>query len=525
MIFLQIIQTGSLATDSTKDWTVKVDVKNLTQGTTYYYRFRDEQNRYSVIGRMKTAPSGNQSDLKFAVTSCSSVFSGFFNAYRRIGARDDLNLVIHLGDCVYDFIDGNEAVRVPSPYAQPPQNLAEWRDRHEYYLLDPDLRYVRQQHPFALLWDNHDMAFSDKNVPLQAFMEWTPMRQIDSADFKKIYRKLSYGDLADIFILDVMLYRDVELIDSNEYSILGTEQYNWFLNELGASTAKWKIIGSQKMFSYWGAQSLGAIIPTPGGVLNVATWDGYMLERKNVLDFIDANDIDNVIIITGDSHVSMAADLTRDPTGTNGEYNPLTGEGALGVELLPTSISRGNFDELGLPQLLLDALYSLSAQENPHHLYEELVEHGYGIWHLQRDSAIAQIWYNDILQQTNNEELGAEYIVYDGVNHYKRPGQQFPVDTVSSVEKLPEGYFISQPYPNPAGDEVMIDFSFSTNEQLSVQIYQTQLLSKLKLSRSMELSMYQKGTMRISIGDLPVGSYVVYIIGRQLEATRIFVKQ
>jgi len=271
MIFLQIIQTGSLATDSTKDWTVKVDVKNLTQGTTYYYRFRDEQNRYSVIGRMKTAPSGNQSDLKFAVTSCNSVFSGFFHAYRRIGARDDLNLVIHLGDYVYDFIDGNEAVRVPSPYAQPPQNLAEWRDRHEYYLLDPDLRYVRQQHPFALLWDNHDMAFSDKNVPLQAFMEWTPMRQIDSADFKKIYRKLSYGDLADIFILDVMLYRDVELIDSNEYSILGTEQYNWFLNELGASTAKWKIIGSQKMFSYWGAQSLGAIIPTPGGVLNVAT--------------------------------------------------------------------------------------------------------------------------------------------------------------------------------------------------------------------------------------------------------------
>ena len=520
--FTQALQTGSLTTDSTIDWTVKIDVPNLMQGTTYYYRFRDEQGNYSVTGRTKTAPSGNSSELKFAVVSCSSAYSGYFNAYRRIGERDDVNLVIHLGDYVYNFADANEEVRIPIPYPANPANLDEWREREAYWLLDPDFRFVKQQHPFTIMWDNHDLALSDVNIPTKAFLEWTPTRVLNQTDVKKIYRKLSYGGLADIFILDVMLYRDIELISADEYSILGTEQYNWFLNELGASTAKWKIVGFQKMFSYWGAQGLDAIIPTEGGVFNVATWDGYMLERKNVLDFIDANNIDNVIMISGDSHVSLAADLTRDPTGSDGEYNPETGEGALGVELLPTSVTRGNFDEQGLPDFLLNVLYTINAQNNPHQVYVELTKHGYGLWNLGQDSAIGQIWYSDILVSTTEEDLGKELVVYNGANHYKRAGQQLP----SSIKDiLPAGHFISEPYPNPAADEIKIDFSFSSNQNLNIEVYHVQLLRKLKLTQKTTTGINQKETIRFSTSDLAPGTYIIYISGKEIQAAKVFVKQ
>ena len=116
--------------------------------------------------------------------SCSSIFSGYFNAYRRIAERNDIDLVVHLGDYIYDFVDADEQVRVPVPAPVDPQTLAEWRERHSYYLLDPDLRAARQMQPWAVIWDNHD---TDGDSPqhtadaMQAFLEYVPMRLTNPA--------------------------------------------------------------------------------------------------------------------------------------------------------------------------------------------------------------------------------------------------------------------------------------------------------------------------------------------------------
>jgi alkaline phosphatase D len=520
--FAQLVQSGTITANSTADWTVKIDVQDLSAGNTYYYRFTDELGNRSVIGRTRTAPNGASSELNFAVISCSSAYSGFFNAYRRIGERDDVNLVIHLGDYVYDFVDPNEEVRVPDPYPAQPQNLTEWRQREAYWLLDPDLRFARQQHPFTIMWDNHDLAHNDVTIPTQAFLEWTPTRVLNQQDPLRIYRKLQYGDLAEIYMLDVMMYRDEELIGVDEYSILGTEQYAWLTDELAQSTAKWKILGSQKMFSYWGAEALEGIVPTDGAVFNVATWDGYMLERQRLLDFIDSTDTDNIIFISGDSHVSLAADLTRDPTGSEGEYDPETGEGALGVELLPTSISRGNFDELGLPSFLLELLYPVNYQGNPHHQFVELTKHGYGIWRLEPDSAVAQIWYSDILAASSTETLGMEKVVYDGANHYKRDGQSPPA-TIPE-DKLPEGVHISKPYPNPTQDVLNLDIQVPSYTEIEVHIYEVQLLRKLKLSSSKTNRVDGATTLSWSTSGLKTGLYVIYLKGEGFEAARTFIK-
>ncbi|MDX2001207.1 MAG: alkaline phosphatase D family protein [Chitinophagales bacterium] len=522
--FANVVQSGQASTDSSVSWTVKVDVTGLSASTTYYYRFKDAQNRYTPIGRTRTAPNGPKSNLQLAVISCSSVFSGFFNAYRQIGLRNDLDLVIHLGDYVYDFIDEDEEVRVPDPYAQPPGNIQEWRDRERYYLLDPDFRLARQQHPFSIMWDNHDLADNDKDVCTKAFLEWTPTRVINQTDPKRIYRKMSYGDLLDIFILDIMLWRDQETLPNGEESLLGTEQWDWFMDAFTNSTAQWKIIGSQKMFSYWGVSGpLATFIPTQNGVLNLGTWDGYQLQRKELLDTIANRGINNVIVISGDSHVSLAADLTRDPQGDS-EYDPETGSGGLGVEFLPTSVTRGNFDELGIPTSLQSFIIDLSTQSNPHHRYVELVQHGYGILDIKPDSAIAQFWYCPILQTTNDQVMGKEMVTLNGMNHWKRPGQTIDT-TTSAVFVAAKSFGIGDVFPNPVGEKLNIDIHSDKTQTLKVSIYELETFKKVTQVYQQEVSAKKKTLLGVDTSKLGNGIYIVYIEGKDGAAARTFLKR
>lgn len=135
--FATIVASGTYTADSSTDFTVNIDATGLSAGTIYYYRFSDGQGHYSERGRTKTAPAAHTSQLTMGVMSCSSIFSGFFNAYRHLGNREVFDALIHLGDYIYDFVDENEKVRIPSPYPQEPENTAEWRARHRYYLIRP----------------------------------------------------------------------------------------------------------------------------------------------------------------------------------------------------------------------------------------------------------------------------------------------------------------------------------------------------------------------------------------------------
>jgi alkaline phosphatase D len=501
--FTTLTTSGTVTTDSTTDWTVKVDAAGLTANTRYYYRFRDGQGNTSLIGRTLTAPVGDVSNLKFAVTSCTSVFSGYFNGYRRIAERSDLNLVIHLGDYIYDFIDEAEEVRVPDPYAVKPTNLNEWRERHRYYMHDPDLRLVRQMHPFMHMWDNHDIA-GDRDITTQAFFEWTPSRVVNLQDQKRFYRTASYGDLVDIIMLDIMIWRDVDEVSPGEFSVLGTEQQTWFLDALQQSTAKWKIVGTQKMFSYWGVT--GAFPSS----FNQGTWDGFTAERELVLDVIEDNSIENVIVISGDSHLSVACDLSKDPT--NGSvYDGNTGDGGLGVEFCPTSLTRGNFDELGLPNALLNILYDLSYQGNPHLLYNEFTEHGYGVLDIGEDSTTASIWWSDIFQIANTETLGKQLVVYNGVNHWKRDGQTY--NPVSVNDLLGTNEPLVKLYPNPADNAINIDLTVPGNEVVSISIIEFHSYKRLSHLSTLSKNVQGQSVITLPISHLSAGMYLVFIQG------------
>ncbi len=517
--FNNVVVSGDTLTDASRDYTIKIDVAGLQPNTTYYYRFYNNQNQYSAIGKTKTAPEGNVDELKFAVASCSSIYSAYFNAYRKIAQRNDLNLVIHLGDYVYDFVDEDEQIRVPDPYPTEPANLTDWRNLHKYYMLDPDFRLARQNHPFAIMWDNHDFTFSTGTSGQQAFMEFTATRQVNDTAFNFIYRKLAYSNLADIILADALQFRDTDEIAPGQFSMLGNQQFQWFKETLTGSTAQWKVVGTQKNFTRWKVPALSQVVGDPEGTLNKKSWDGYDLERLKVVETLRDSQINNVIFLSGDMHVSIAAEVAIDPIDSN-NYNPETGMGSYAVEFMPTSIGRGNFDERGFSPTFLNVVYDVSNASNPHHRYIEVTEHGYGILHLKKDSSIAQFWYQDILNVTENENLGRQMTVMNNENKWKR----YPNDNTSAQDIFSKKPLVKI-YPNPVGNELHISLDYISRQPLKASIFSlagiwhgTLVIDGSKLA-------FEQNTATIATDNLKKGVYILAIEGKDFYLGNMFMKQ
>lgn len=540
--FLNVVQSGTIVTDSTKDWTASVDVSNLNAYTTYYYRFQAPNGNYTRKGRTRTAPAAsgvsNVSHLRMAVASCSSVFSGFFNSYQQIAQRLDLDVVLHLGDYIYDFVDPDEEIRVPQAYPSSPTNKQEWRERHQYYLMDPDLRLARQMHPWIVIWDNHDTDYNGNLTEAEesraAFLEYVPMRLVTPTDTKKIYRKFSYGNLVDIFMVDILLYRNIDNLPSGDPSILGDLQYNWLTTELQNSTAKWKLVGNQKMMCGWSVANIPTFFPVTignGSVLDTKSWDGFDAARDRLLDFIENNNIDNVMVLSGDAHVSMASDLHQAPTGSG--YNSNTGNGSVAVEFLPTSITRGNFDEMGYPGWVVTAVEGYMASANPNQVFSNIVDHGYGILDLKSDSAIAEFWYMDILNATTNQTFETGLLLKDSENHWHRTNMSSPTDSKDYSQTLTSNKTIQTAdrdpqlmvFPNPSDGQFSITFELKKTEALSIDVVEvaTGKLIKSVLKRSFEANEKQK--LAIDLRNLPAGSYYLRLKGESLETGKVIVIQ
>lgn len=516
--FANIVASGSGITSAAKDFTLTVEATGLLANVVYYYRFQEPGGAYSLRGRTKTAPTGSVDSMKVAVLSCSSIYSGFFNAYARLAERTDIDVVIHMGDYIYDFVDEDEEVRVPVPYPTEPNTLNGWRDRHEYYLLDPDLRQARAQHPWVVMWDNHDLRPSNPAAGAQAFREWVPTRVADTTQPTRIYRSFVFGDLFDLHMLDILLFRDVDTIAGNETRILGNQQNDWFINSWLASTTKWNLLGSQKMTGGWYSRGLPQIpdLPTDGDFFSTNSWDGYVEDRRQLFSLFDSLGRRNNVFISGDAHISMAMDLAIDPFDSI-QYNKSTGVGGVGVEFLPTSIARGNFDEMGLDPGLVGAAVFLSKSVNPHHVYMELVQHGYGVLNISKDSITAEFWYSPILQVSGTETLGQQLVVHDGAGHWQRtmPTSVAPVFSTSLTD------FISHIRPNPASD--WIEFDIESDYPAEAQIILMSVAGKRFDIKDMRT--LAGGSVRsIYVGHLPSAVYIIQVTTAEGSMVRQFVK-
>lgn len=548
--FSNIVNSGNVITDSSKDWTIKIDVDRLQAGKTYYYRFKSPDGIYSLIGRTKTAPYSNVSNLRFAVISCSSIFSGYFNAYKRIAERADLDAVIHVGDYIYDFVDMDEPNRVrPIDTGRTLVSLDDFRSIHAYYHLDPDLRAAHQQHPFIILWDNHDMSWSRGDSlsdpkyagAIQAFYEWTPIRE--PADRKKMYRYLSYGGLADIVLSDVTHFRQKPFLppgtsgsDDPNRKLWGDEQYSWLTDKLKSSTAKWKIVASEKQFGQW--DLVGVPTGTTQGIgfvslLSEGDVNEYNADRVRFLKFLRDNKINNTIVISGDLHFSFAMDLCENPFNPQ-YYNRYTGDKSVAVEFQPTSITRVNLDEKTkglLPPALINSITENSLQINPHHRYADLVQHGYGILDLRNDKATGEFWYcNKLLLNDTVQKMDAAFEVYDTINHWNRiklttptipllqapPLAPFELATALYNTKVLDAKV--ELFPNPAQDIATLKIVTEKNKQISVKLIDIATGRTIKEIFSGDI--INTKYLHIDVSDIPNETVLVLISSGEEQACK-----
>ena len=422
--FIGLVHDSLVTTDASRDFTVKVDADGLQSDRAYWYRF-SSSGAVSLEGRTRTlpAPSAQPERLRFAVTSCSSYPHGFFGVYRMMANRTDLDFVLHLGDYIYEYEEGGYGDGAPIGRTLDPAHeiisLDDYRRRYALHRSDADLQECHRRHPFIAVWDDHETADNSwkdgannhndgegdwlerKANGIQAYFEWMPIRPF-ADDRERIYRRFQFGQLADFLMLDTRLYgRDEQLtlpIDPARHdpsrTLLGDTQKAWLKDNLTASTSRWKFLGQQVMMGQLQVLEIQRLIPadTPLDTyssliaLNMDQWDGYAAEREELFDFVRAESIDNLVVLTGDIHSSWANELYQNPAAVTGGLL----ERPLGVEFVTPSVTSPGF-----PAGAAELASALLPVVNPHIRYSELQTHGFILVDVDQDRTQAEFYYQE----------------------------------------------------------------------------------------------------------------------------------
>ncbi|HEY2134959.1 MAG TPA: alkaline phosphatase D family protein [Xanthobacteraceae bacterium] len=338
------------------DFTAKALIEGLPAGQDIFYRIRFEDAASptivgdSAVGRFRTAPSDRRS-VAF-VWSGDTAGQGWGIDEARGGMRTYAAMLknrpdffIHSGDTIY--ADGPIPAELKMPNGEiwhnlvteekskPAETLAEFRGNHKYNLLDRNLRAFNAEVPMFAQWDDHEVTnnwwpgepltraehlrkkYVDKNAlalamrASRAFHEYMPMRET-IAEPGRVYRKIPYGPLLDVFMLDMRSYRGPNGEDKQEtYGpdayFLGPTQVAWLKRELMASRATWKVIAADMPLSLvvvydvdrkWGVEAIAQGDDGPPR--------GRELEIADLLSFMKHAGISNTVWLTADVHYSAA---------------------------------------------------------------------------------------------------------------------------------------------------------------------------------------------------------------------------
>lgn len=434
--FGTVVASGTFPTGPARDHTVKVDVKGLAPDTDHWFRFV-ALDTTSPVGRTRTipAPDATVESVRFGVATCAEWEFGEFGAYGRLAERDDIDAVLHLGDYIYEFGLGYGPVASPGSRTHLPEHetvtLEDYRIRFAQYHGDVGSLAMHAAHPLIVMYDDHEIAndvwregaqnhnpeegegdFATRAAAArQAFREWLPIRE-DVDDPGKVHRRFTFGDLVDLWMVDERRYRDAPpmsgpfslgsvdpAITDPDRTMLGLEQRAWLLDGMAASPACWKVVGNPVPFTPF---TIGPAVPDDvkaalGPVLDAAPvtrpayyvddWNGWIGERGII--FEAWKDIDDVVVLTGDTHEASANDLPLDP----GTYavDPATAA----VEFTAPSVtSPGNSETIeltGAPEPIanqIDTLFVTNyTTSNTWVKYHDGFRNGFGVVDFDRSRA------------------------------------------------------------------------------------------------------------------------------------------
>ncbi|EHK87603.1 phosphodiesterase/alkaline phosphatase D [Saccharomonospora azurea SZMC 14600] len=450
--FSDVVARGSVRTGAHRDHTVKVDVTGLEPATAYWYRFRYGSDT-SPVGRTRTAPAVGAAveRLRFGVVSCSDWQAGHFAAYRHLAERDDLDLVVHLGDYLYEYgvpSDGSP-VRPHDPEVEM-TTLAHYRRRHAQYKTDPHLAALHARVPFVVTWDDHESANDAwaggaenhtepdegtweerRAASQQAYAEWMPVRYEPGGH---LYRRLTFGTLAELSMLDLRSHRSRQVahpfdrgIHDPDRTIAGRDQLGWLTDGLVTAGAQWKLVGNSVMIapvqfpSTLTTREFHALTelvgPIEGVPYNVDQWDGYTHDRATVFRTLRDHGVRDTVFLTGDIHSAWACELPANPL-----TYPLTRD-SVGVELVCTSVTSDNLDEILRvpPRTASLAVETAIRVANPHVKHLDFDSHGFSVLDVT-PSAVQMDWYalRDRTDPATEARHSVSYVVRAGTQRVTR---------------------------------------------------------------------------------------------------------
>ena len=445
-----IVASGRALATSESDFTVKVDPKLPQPNTTYYYTF-EALGYTSPIGRTRTIPNADLpasevDRVRLAVVSCSNYGYGYFNGYADIAKQADISAVLHLGDYIYEYPEGfyrDQSLIEERPID--PKNeiisLEDYRRRYACYRTDIDLQECHRQHPFIAVWDDHEIADNSwkggarfhtdskgsyierKMSAVRAYHEWMPIRDDSSNELDsqlRIYRRFEFGKLFDLNMLDTRIFGreklDAAASNEPERQLLGLEQENWlYLNMLEGKRrdATWQILGQQVILAPFKSASA-----TNSGDI----WNGYASARDRLLNFIEDNNIDNTVVLTGDYHASFAFDVCKNPFDAS-SYNPNTGAGSLAVEFVCPALTSLAFPE-----------NNNGPEANPHQKFNNQTDHGYMLLDITEQACQCDWYYTDTLTERDDSTRFAKGLyTQTKTNHLVEGSQSRPITNVSAL--------------------------------------------------------------------------------------------
>ncbi|TXS45316.1 alkaline phosphatase [Streptomyces sp. uw30] len=448
-----IVAKGSTTATAASDHTVKADIRGLEPATDYWFRF-SAGGTDSPVARTRTAPaaSASVSGLRFGVVSCASWEAGYFASYRHLAARSDLDAWLHLGDYIYEYGSGEYGTRGTVVRQTAPTHeiltLADYRTRHGKYKTDPDLQALHAKAPVIAIWDDHEMAndawsggaenhtegteggwAARQAAAKQAYFEWMPVRPAIAGT---TYRRLRFGKLADLSLLDLRSFRSEQVkvgngdVDDPDRTLTGRAQLDWLKAGLKSSDTTWRLVGNSVMISPFAIGSLSADLlkplakllglPQEGLALNTDQWDGYTDDRRELLAHLRSNAIRNTVFLTGDIHMAWANDVPVDA----GTY-PLSASAA--TEFVVTSVTSDNLDDIvKLPEGTVSALASpIIRAANRHVHWVDTDRHGYGILDITADRAQMDYYVlSDKTKQDSSASWARSYRTRTGTQKVER---------------------------------------------------------------------------------------------------------
>jgi alkaline phosphatase D len=334
------VQRGTMTALPGLGHAVHVEVGGLEPGRWYWYRFI-AGGAASPIGRTRTAPdpATRLDRVRFAFASCQHYGQGFFSPYHHM-ARQDLDLVVFLGDYIYEVPSWAEQVRPESKTV--PLTLEQYRNKYALYKSDPELQAAHAQFPWVVTWDDHEVAndYADdqsqnrddprrflqrRAAAYQAYYEHMPLRResVPAGPSLQLYRRLRFGDLVEFSVVDDRQYRahqpcapperaggnlepDCAERHDPQRSLLGMDQERWLLGGLARASTHWNVIAQQLLMAQLRMHHAGA------PAFWTDAWDGYPRARERLLGFLAQRRPANPVVIGGDIHSYWVTDLKPD---------------------------------------------------------------------------------------------------------------------------------------------------------------------------------------------------------------------